>query len=270
MARPVGKRYDHPLGADHPPVTPSRIRRLGREAQVQLIAEWFFSLHQDPANGTPYNGREGGYLYVHGGPYDAREQIEAEFSDYVDEDIIEAATDFVESDGTLEWAPGSNHPDQIAYDREAAASLDDRFFDFNAGFERSPVGSPTIREGGFYAAPWDKDARLSPSEVRNLSRQRQEQLIEHWFYQLFEALSDDVSDPVNQLEDAFHLRRTYKAEDAIFNEFVEIADPDAISDVIAKVKAFAGSEWGPGPYHPDRAGLVAGDRRALDPAELSR
>ncbi|RCK43235.1 hypothetical protein [Thalassospira profundimaris] len=37
MARPVGKRYDHPSGADHPPVTPSRIRRLGREAQVQPI-----------------------------------------------------------------------------------------------------------------------------------------------------------------------------------------------------------------------------------------
>jgi hypothetical protein len=160
MSRPVGKRYDHPSGEDHPPVTPSRIRRLDREAQVQLIADWFFSLYQDPANETPYNGREGGYLYIHGGPYDAREQIEAEFSGYVDDDIIEAATDFVESDGTLEWAPGHNHPDQIAYDREAEASLDDRYFDFEGGFERSPVGYRAIGEGGFYAAPWDKKARV--------------------------------------------------------------------------------------------------------------
>ena len=68
MARPVGRRYDHPSGGDHTPVTPSRIRRLGRKVQVQLIAEWFFSLYQDPANETPYNGREGGYLYIHRAP----------------------------------------------------------------------------------------------------------------------------------------------------------------------------------------------------------
>ncbi len=268
MGRPIGKRYEHPDGEDRASVTPSRIRRLGREAQVQLIAQWFLSLYHDPSNETPYNGREGGFLYIHGGPYDAREQIEAEFSDYVDEDIIEAATDFVESDGTFEWAPGSNHPDQIAYDRDAEASLDDRYFDREGGFERSPVGSATIGEGGFYAAPWDKDARISPSEVRSLSPQRQEELIEHWFYQFFEALAADLPTGADRQDYPFDQRRTYKAGDAIFNEFVEIADPDAISAVIAKVQASGGANWGPGPYHPDRAGLVAGGRRALDPGKL--
>lgn len=59
MGRPIGKRYEHPDGEDRASVTPSRIRRLGREAQVQLIAQWFLSLYHDPSNETPYNGREG-------------------------------------------------------------------------------------------------------------------------------------------------------------------------------------------------------------------
>ncbi|KJE33740.1 hypothetical protein UF64_18710 [Thalassospira sp. HJ] len=132
MARPVGKRYDHPFDGDAPRVTPSRIRRLSREAQVQLIAQWFYSLHEDPANETPYNGREGGYLYIHGGPYDAREAIENEFIDYVDAEIIGRAIDEVESDGTVEWAPSFLHPDRIAYDEEAIASLEPDEFDHPA------------------------------------------------------------------------------------------------------------------------------------------
>ncbi|WP_417691362.1 hypothetical protein, partial [Pseudidiomarina sp.] len=122
--------------------------------------------------------------------------------------------------------------------------------------------------GGFYAAPWDKDARISPSEIRSLSQHRQEELIEHWFYQLFEALAADLPTSADRQSYPFHQRRSYKAEDAIFNEFVEIADPGAISTVIAKVQASGGSVWGPGPYHPDRAGLVTGGRPALDPNKL--
>ncbi|KZD00865.1 hypothetical protein [Thalassospira xiamenensis] len=121
MVRPVSKRYSLPW-EEGESVVPSRIRRFSREKQIQLIAEWFSSLYEDPANETPYDGREGGYQYIHGGPYDAREEIEAEFVDYVDAEIIEAAADFVESNGLLDWAPSSKHPDRIANEREAIAS----------------------------------------------------------------------------------------------------------------------------------------------------
>lgn len=235
-----------------------------------MITNWFFDRFEVPRVGASNNGSEGGYLYIHGGPYDAREAIEAEFKAVVGVDVIDKAIDFVESNGTLEWALSPNHPDYVVYDSEPVSSRDESnsFFDFNAGFDRSPVGSRALGEGGFYAAPWDKDARISTSEVRSLSRQRQEELIEHWFYQLFEALDADLPTGTDRQEYPFDQRRTYKAEDAIFNEFVEIADPDAISAVISKVQTSGGANWGPGPYHQDRAGVVAGDRRALDPAEL--
>lgn len=36
-----------------------------------LIEDWFNENFEDPVHGMPYDGREGGYLYTHGGPYEA-------------------------------------------------------------------------------------------------------------------------------------------------------------------------------------------------------
>lgn len=271
MVRPVGKRYSLPW-EEGESVVPSRIRRFSREKQVQLIAEWFFSLYEDPANETPYDGREGGYQYIHGGPYDAREAIEAEFKAVVDEDVIDKAIDFVERDGTLEWAPSPKHPDYIAYDGEPESSRDEanRFFDFEAGFERSPVGFPNLGEGVFYSVPWDRELKVSPSEVRSLTPQRQHELIEHWFYQMFEALSDGQITPAENHGDPLDRGRTYKARDAILNEFIEIADQGVILDVISKVHNTGGTVWGPGRLHPDRMGLEFGGETAASFFETNK
>lgn len=37
--------------------------------QKTAMREWFLARYCDPAQETPYNGREGGYLFVNGGPY---------------------------------------------------------------------------------------------------------------------------------------------------------------------------------------------------------
>ena len=124
MARPKVDKYEHPDGESEGSIMPSGIRSLDQETQQRLIETWFYSFFADPAYETPYNGREGGYLYIHGGPYDAREEIEAEFGYLVDHNIIEAAIELVESDGTDDWAPSSQHPDRIAYDEDAIASLE--------------------------------------------------------------------------------------------------------------------------------------------------
>lgn len=124
MARPVGKRYPNPIGAG-PYVIPSRIRRFSKEFQKRLITDWFFDRFENPRiQETTHNGSDGGYLYIHGGPYDAREAIEAEFNAVVSADVIDKAINYVESDGTFEWAPGPNHPDRIADDSEPIASVE--------------------------------------------------------------------------------------------------------------------------------------------------
>jgi hypothetical protein len=56
-----------------------------------------------------------------GRPYDAREQLGDEFGDIVSEELIEQVAAYVERDGVLDWAPGSDHPD---HERAAAEYRD--------------------------------------------------------------------------------------------------------------------------------------------------
>ena len=105
-------------------VTPARLKRLGRKKQCAYMVQWFHGMFEDPANETPYNGREGGYQYIGGGPYEAADELGAEFGGIVSEEALEAAIAEVESDGIVEWAPGPGHPDQKA--RTEEAMVDDR------------------------------------------------------------------------------------------------------------------------------------------------
>ena len=78
--------------------------------RIKTLVEWFHCNYEDPVNRLPYNSREGGYLWIYGGPYDAREELEEQFPNE-DEDIIEAAVEEIEADGLLEWAPVSRPED---------------------------------------------------------------------------------------------------------------------------------------------------------------
>ncbi len=60
-------------------VTRSELKRMGRERQKEYIRHWFHSNFEDPAQETPYNSREGGYLYIWGGPYNAHDELYGEF-----------------------------------------------------------------------------------------------------------------------------------------------------------------------------------------------
>lgn len=92
-------------------LTPSALKRLGRERQKEYMRYWFRRMFEDPANETPYNSAEGGYLYIWGGPYDAREELYDEFGRIVPEDRIEEVVAEIEADGIVDWAPGPHHPD---------------------------------------------------------------------------------------------------------------------------------------------------------------
>jgi hypothetical protein len=46
------------------------VRQASRQQRVAAMRGWFGSRFCDPAEDTPYNGREGGFLFIHGGPYD--------------------------------------------------------------------------------------------------------------------------------------------------------------------------------------------------------
>lgn len=90
--------------------------RLRREA----MRLWFVTRFCDPVHDTPYNGEEGGYLYVNGGPYTAEDELYHRFGGGASNDEeIRAVIDDVESDGIDEWAP-IHHERENEYDEQFA------------------------------------------------------------------------------------------------------------------------------------------------------
>lgn len=103
------------------------IQEMSEEDQISIIVEWFRHQFEDPQNETPYNNELGGYVYMWGGPFDASDQIQDEFSNVIDFDTMMQAVNEVQSDGTVEWAPRTRgdfyeHPDD---DRVASGEIVD-------------------------------------------------------------------------------------------------------------------------------------------------
>ena len=66
----------------------SDFKEMSEEEQVEAMRDWFFENYEDPAHRTPYESREGGYIYIWGGPYNAYEELSI-FYGYIPDEIIE-------------------------------------------------------------------------------------------------------------------------------------------------------------------------------------
>jgi hypothetical protein len=96
MTRYYGKH------SDFPGYSIEAFRGMQENEQFDAIVEWFRAHYEDPANETPYDSEEGGYLYIWGGPYDAREVIQEEFEGVATDDLMERAIAEIELGG-WEW-----------------------------------------------------------------------------------------------------------------------------------------------------------------------
>jgi hypothetical protein len=96
----------------------------------EAMLNWFSENYEDPAENTPYESAEGGYQYIWGGPYEARDELFAQFGDIVPEELIEEVAQRIERHGTFDWAPvqkGEDDPGALGgvFDEEnEPASLD--------------------------------------------------------------------------------------------------------------------------------------------------
>ncbi|MGW7514841.1 hypothetical protein ACWGJ2_04545 [Streptomyces sp. NPDC054796] len=61
-----------------------------RYVSPDQMVDWFFENYEDPANGVPFESREGGYQYILGGPFDARDVLTDQFPEASDSDIDQA------------------------------------------------------------------------------------------------------------------------------------------------------------------------------------
>lgn len=87
------------------PAPPARksIKRLPYAKQIERMRDWFYERFEDPAQHTPYESAEGGYIWIHGGPYDAAEELENEFSEEAKDGAIEELVDELTNE-CWEWA----------------------------------------------------------------------------------------------------------------------------------------------------------------------
>lgn len=101
-----------------------------REAAIEEMVEWFEEHFEDPQNETPRNSEEGVYVYLWGGPFDAREMLEDQFHDIYKEEWVESATEQVQASGTFEWAPTTHgdfyeHPERDGDDATDSTEASD-------------------------------------------------------------------------------------------------------------------------------------------------
>ncbi len=102
----------------HDPVTdPPKLARMAKDDAVEAIRGWFLQNFEDPVESTPYDGAEGGYQYIWGGPYDTRDIIENVFYRRITEAVIEAAIEELEAEGS-EWVPNSGRRQPPEEDRD--------------------------------------------------------------------------------------------------------------------------------------------------------
>lgn len=120
-------------------VSRTQFRKMRKAEKRELMLRWFSSEYEDPAESTPYESAEGGYQYIWGGPYEARDELYAMFGDLVSEDLIEEVVEEIERDGTVDWAPVQKAADFEAMEEEDEPASLDYFLDEQAPEYGSPA-----------------------------------------------------------------------------------------------------------------------------------
>ena len=167
------------------------LRTAKEDHQLIAMRAWFHARYCDPAHETPYNGREGGYLFIHGGPYDPSEELHERFGGIVDDALIEQVVEEMVDEAGDQWA-------LIRYDQ-----LDD----YDERFDLEPVDAdePLRRvrkrlaecrqvldlQGGAEAAALAR--RLVFSAVIGILESFLWELSQHWIESSDEALQGCVT-----------------------------------------------------------------------------
>ncbi|WP_442783956.1 hypothetical protein [Collimonas fungivorans] len=98
-----------------------------KDDQLTAMREWFFANYRAPEDETPYNGREGGFLFINGGPYDPADVLPERFTGVVSDAIIEEVVNEMHDQGGHEWAPiHYAPPDEYDYDVRFSLQLQSR------------------------------------------------------------------------------------------------------------------------------------------------
>lgn len=100
-------------------ISASELQRASRDRQIEVMRTWFYSNFEHPADSTPYESAEGGYIWIWGGPYDPQEVLEEEFGRLLKEEAVDELVSEL-SEISLEW---SGVPEYDDFDEERFSSI---------------------------------------------------------------------------------------------------------------------------------------------------
>jgi hypothetical protein len=114
------RRSSYFLAKTNQHIQGSKVKKLPQDDQIDLMRHWFYDRYASPDD-LPYDSGEGGYQWIWGGPYDANDALENEFSGIASDDAIEALVSDLE-DISHEW---SGKPSADDFDDDYLADLID-------------------------------------------------------------------------------------------------------------------------------------------------
>ena len=102
--------------------------------QRRFMREWFLDNYEDPVHSVPYIGREGGYIWIFGGPYDAHEELYEKFGDFVAEEVIDSLGDELLAE-CHEWAAQIDQSDDDPFGFEDVGDPGEHFNEYRQAME---------------------------------------------------------------------------------------------------------------------------------------
>jgi hypothetical protein len=83
---------------------PDSLREESKDVQLETMEAWFRTMFEDPVERTPYESREGGYVWIWGGPYEAADELYGKFGGIVPDEVIDELAGKLDGE-CPEWAP---------------------------------------------------------------------------------------------------------------------------------------------------------------------
>jgi hypothetical protein len=105
-------------------------KRMSKDKQINFMRDWFGERYEDPAQHTPHDSSEGGYIWIYGGPFDAEEVLRDEFEARAKEGVIDELADEL-SNECWQWTHTTSYdrelypPDEADYSYEFDSITED-------------------------------------------------------------------------------------------------------------------------------------------------
>ncbi len=118
--------------------TAKQLSRQKKTIRLDVMRTWFLENYCDPVYCCPHEASEGGYLYIWGGPYDAKEILNDEFDSEESENLIDTLAYELFSESP-NWSPIPKPEEDYGHYLAEGTRLSDIYNEFKNSMENIEV-----------------------------------------------------------------------------------------------------------------------------------